>query len=278
MSSTPLEVVLKRDRLLVLGGLVIVSALAWGYLFQQAHGMHQMKMDSMNMSGMDMTGMDMSMSMAMPQIHSWGKLDLLLIFTMWAVMMVAMMVPTAGPMVLLFATFNRKRQEKERPFVPTSIFLLGYLMIWIAFSVIAALGQWSLHRAALLSPMMMSTSPVLGGSLLVAAGLFQWTPLKNTCLTHCRSPLDFFSSHWREGTTGALRMGLRHGTYCVGCCWVLMALLFVAGVMNLFWIAVLSVFVLVEKTIPSRANKWVGRIVGFLLIGWGTWLGLAAFR
>jgi len=99
-----------------------------------------MKMDSMNMSGMDMTGMDMSMSMAMPQIHSWGKLDLLLIFTMWAVMMVAMMVPTAGPMVLLFATFNRKRQEKERPFVPTSIFLLGYLMIWIAFSVIAALG------------------------------------------------------------------------------------------------------------------------------------------
>src|SRR5437016_1293788 len=171
MSSTPLEVVLKRDRLLVLGGLVIVSALAWGYLFQQAHGMHQMKMDSMNMSGMDMTGMDMSMSMAMPQIHSWGALDLLLIFTMWAVMMVAMMVPTAGPMVLLFAAFNRKRREQERPFMPTSLFLLGYLMIWIAFSVIAALAQWNLHRAALLSPMMISTSPVLGGSLLIAAGI-----------------------------------------------------------------------------------------------------------
>ncbi len=277
MSSTPLEVVLKRDRLLVLGGLVIVSALAWGYLFQQAHSMHQMNMDSMNMSGMDMSGTDM-ISMAMPQTHSWGVVDLLLIFTMWAVMMVAMMVPTAGPMVLLFAAFNRKRREQQRPFVPTSVFLLGYLTIWIAFSIIAALAQWSLHRAALLSPMMVSTSPVLGGSLLVAAGIFQWTPLKNTCLTYCRSPLDFFSSHWRERTSGALSMGLRHGAYCVGCCWVLMALLFVAGVMNLFWIAVLSVFVLVEKTIPGRANKWVGRIAGFLLIGWGAWVGLAAFR
>src|SRR5258708_36525109 len=127
MSSTPLEVVLKRDRLLVLGGLVIVSALAWGYLFQQARSMHQMNMDSMNMSGMDMSGM---MSMAMPQAHSWGVVDLLLIFTMWAVMMVAMMVPTAGPMVLLFAAFNRKRREQQRPFLPTSAFILGYLPIW----------------------------------------------------------------------------------------------------------------------------------------------------
>ena len=122
---------------------MIVSALAWGYLFHQAHNMRQMNMDGMNMSGMDMSGMDMGMSMAMPQTHSWGAFDLLLIFTMWAVMMVAMMVPTAGPMVLLFATFNRKRRERERPFVPTSVFLLGYLMIWIAFSVIAALAQWS---------------------------------------------------------------------------------------------------------------------------------------
>ena len=278
MSSTPLEVVLKRDRVLVLCGLVIVSALAWSYLFQQAHSMQPMNMDGMNMSSMDMSGMDMGMSMSMPQTHPWGALDLLLIFTMWAVMMVAMMVPTAGPMVLLFAAFNRKRREQQRPFVPTGVFLLGYLMIWITFSVIAALAQWSLHRAALLSPMMISTSPVLGGSLLIAAGIFQWTSLKNTCLTHCRSPLDFFSSHWREGTSGALRMGLRHGVYCVGCCWVLMALLFVAGVMNLFWIAALSVFVLVEKTIPSRTNKWVGRMAGFVLIGWGAWIAVAAFR
>ncbi len=278
MLSTPLEIVLKRDRVLVLGGLVIVSALAWGYLFHQARSMQPMNMDGMNMSGMDMTGMDMGMSMVMPQTHSWGVLDLLLIFTMWAVMMVAMMVPTAGPMVLLFAACNRKRREQERPFVPTSIFLLGYLTIWIAFSLIAALAQWSLHRAALLSPMMVSTSPVLGGSLLIAAGIFQWTSLKNTCLTHCRFPLDFFSSYWREGTNGALRMGLRHGAYCVGCCWVLMALLFVAGVMNLLWIALLTAFVLIEKTIPARANKWVGRIAGVLFIGWGASVGLAPFR
>src|SRR5260221_12683526 len=127
-------------------------------------------------------------------------------------------------------------------------------MIRIAFSVISAFSQWNLHRAALLSPMMISTSPVLGGSLLIAAGIFQWTSLKNTCLTHCRSPLDFFSSYWREGSGGALRMGLRHGAYCVGCCWFLMGLLFVAGVMNLLWIALLSVFVLLEKTIPGRTN------------------------
>jgi predicted metal-binding membrane protein len=278
MSSTPLEVVLKRDRLLILGGLVIISALAWGYLYYQAHAMQQMDMGHLNMGGMDMPGMDMSMSMAMPQTHSWGAIDLFLIFVMWAVMMIAMMVPTAGPMVLLFATFNRKRREQERPFVPTSVFLLGYLAIWIGFSVIASIAQWSLHRAALLSPMMISTSPVLGGSLLVAAGIFQWTPLKNTCLTHCRSPLDFFSSHWREGNTGAFNMGLHHGVYCIGCCWVLMALLFVAGVMNLFWIAALSVFVLVEKTIPGWANRWVGRIAGLLLIAIGAWTGSAGFR
>src|SRR6266851_529278 len=276
MSSTPLEVVLKRDRLLVLGGLVIVSALAWGYLFQQAHSMHQMNMDSMNMSGMDMSGTDM-ISMAMPQTHSWGVVDLLLIFTMWAVMMVAMMVPTAGPMVLLFAAFNRKRREQQRPFVLTSVFLLGYLIIWVAFSVIAALAQWGLHRAALLSPMMVSTSPALGGSLLMVAGIFQWTPLKNTCLSHCRSPLDFFSTDWREGSTGALRMGLKHGGYCLGCCWVLMLLLFVTGVMNLVWIAGIAIFVLLEKVAPAKLRAYVSGGAGMVLIMAGLYMLLRNF-
>lgn len=272
MSATPLEAVLKRDRTFVLCGLVLVSVLAWGYVFHQARGMNRMDMEGMDMS------MEMGIAMTMPQTHSWQAVDLIFIFVMWSTMMVAMMVPTAAPMVLLFAAFNRKRREQHRPFVPTGIFLLGYLVVWTAFSIVASLAQWGLHRSALLSPMMVSTSPIMGGSLLVAAGIFQWTPLRNTCLAHCRSPLDFFSTHWREGNGGALSMGLRHGVYCVGCCWVLMSLLFVAGVMNFLWIALISVFVLLEKTIPSSMGNWVGRIAGILLIGWGAWMAVTAFK
>jgi predicted metal-binding membrane protein len=277
MSSTPLEVVLKRDRVVVLGGLVIVAALAWVYLFYQAHSMQPMNMDGMNMSGMDMTGMDMGMSMAMPQTYSWGVFDLLLIFTMWAVMMVAMMVPTTAPMVLLFATTNRKRLEQRKPFVSTAVFLSGYLVVWTGFAVFAALAQWLLHNKALMSAMMVSTSAALGGVLLLAAGIFQWTPLKNTCLSHCRSPLDFVVTHWREGRLGAFLMGCKHGIYCVGCCWVLMSILFVTGVMNLFWVALIAGFVLLEKIAPRTTGPWVSRFAGLLLVGWGVWM-LAGIR
>jgi predicted metal-binding membrane protein len=129
---------------------------------------------------------------------------------------------------------------------------------------VATVAQWGLHTAALLSPMLASTSPLLGGLLLLAAGIFQWTPLKSTCLTQCRSPLGFVMTAWREGTWGALRMGLRHGMYCVGCCWVLMALLFVAGVMNLLWVAAIAALVLMEKVLPR--GEWVGRVVGGILM------------
>ncbi len=267
---------MKRDRSILLVGLVLVTMLAWLYVIREASSMKNMNTMDMSMP-MNMP-MDMGMDMTMPQMHTWTVIDLVLIFTMWAVMMMAMMVPTAAPMILLFATFNRKRRERQRPFVRTGIFLLGYLIVWTGFSIIAALAQWGLHRAALLSPMMVSTSSVLGGSLLVAAGIFQWTPLKNTCLAHCRSPLDFFSSDWREGNGGALIMGLKHGAYCLGCCWILMLLLFVTGVMNLIWIAAIAVFVLIEKAAPAQFRAYVSGGAGLVLVGWGLFMLLSWFH
>jgi predicted metal-binding membrane protein len=244
-----LEAVVKRDRAIVLAGMAGLSALAWAYLLALAwREPHR----------------DMAMAMAMPHMQAWGATEVLLTWVMWAVMMVAMMIPSAAPMILTFATINRRRRAQQGPFVPTTVFALGYLLVWGGFSVLATLAQWGLHTAALLSPMVASTSPMLGGLLLLAAGIFQWTPLKSTCLTQCRSPLGFIMTAWREGTWGALRMGLRHGGYCVGCCWVLMALLFVAGVMNLLWVAAIAALVLVEKVLPR--GELVGRVAGGVLM------------
>ena len=257
---TPLELMLRRDRTIVLAGLIGVAALAWAYILYL--GRH--------MSGMDMGSMPMGMDMSMPQMVSWSATDFILMFVMWAVMMVAMMVPSAAPMILVFATVSRKRRAQHRPFAPTSVFLLGYVAVWSGFAAAATVAQWGLHTLALLSPTMVSTSPFLGGALLVAAGVFQWSPLKYRCLTHCRSPLGFLMSEWREGTKGVFTMGLRHGTFCLGCCWALMTLLLVLGVMNLLWIAALAGFVLIEKVAP--AGQWVSRVTGVLLAGWGAWM------
>src|SRR5262245_36406191 len=213
------------------------------------------------------------MKMSGPDMQSWSAATLIPLFLMWAEMMVAMMTPSAAPMILTFATVNRKRREQERPFVPTGIFLSGYLVVWAVFSALAAVTQWVLHSTALLSPMMVSTSPLFGGALLIVAGIFQWTPLKNACLTHCRSPLSFLMTDWREGKPGALVMGLKHGAYCTGCCWFLMALLFVAGVMNVWWIAIIAVLVLAEKVAPRGLA--VGKIAGVFLAAWGLWMILA---
>jgi predicted metal-binding membrane protein len=189
---------------------------------------------------------------------------------MWTEMMVAMMIPSAAPMILTFAVVQRKRREQEQPFVPAGIFVLGYLVVWTGFSLAAAVAQWILHGQALLSPMMASTSRVLAGTLLVGAGVFQWTPLKNSCLAHCRTPLGFLMTDWREGRFGALMMGLKHGAYCTGCCWAIMALLFVAGVMNVVWIAVLAALVLAEKLLPK--GMWFSKMTGLLLVAWGIWV------
>jgi predicted metal-binding membrane protein len=247
--ATAVEAVLKRDRGIVLAGVAGLSALAWAYLLVLARQMpHQ----------------DMAMVMAMPHMRAWGTTELLLTWVMWAVMMVAMMIPSAAPMILMFAALNRRRRAQSAPLVPTTVFVLGYLLVWAGFSGLATLAQWGLHAAALLSPLMISTSPMVGGLLLLVAGLFQWTPLKSTCLRQCRSPLGFLMTAWREGAWGALVMGLRHGIYCVGCCWVIMALLFVAGVMNLLWVAALAALILAEKVLPH--GELVGRVAGGVLM------------
>ncbi len=256
---TTLETVLRRDRAIVTVGLVGVAALGWAYLLYLAD---------------DMSSMSMSADIAMPSTETWGMVDLALLFVMWVVMMVAMMVPSASPLILMVASVNRKRRERADPLVPTGLFLAGYLLVWTAFSAVATGAQWGLHTAALLSPGMVGTSPVLGGVLLLAAGIFQFTSLKQACLSHCRSPVGFVLGHWREGRGGALRMGIEHGLFCVGCCWVLMALLLVAGVMNLLWVAVISLFVLAEKVLAK--GELVGRLGGAAMLTAGVALLIVA--
>ena len=239
---------------MIVAGLVLVVGLGWAYLVVLANDMAALG-----------TGM------AMPQLQPWDGAEFALTFIMWSVMMVAMMIPSASPMVLMVGATMR-RQEGVEPVVGVALFVSGYLAIWTLFSAGATAAQWALHSAALLSPMMVGTSPVLGGALLVAAGVFQWTPLKHACLTHCRTPLGFVATRWREGRWGAFRMGLEHGSYCVGCCWFLMALLFVGGVMNLAWVAAIAAFVLLEKVVP--AGPWIARASGLVLVGWGTSMAL----
>jgi predicted metal-binding membrane protein len=210
------------------------------------------------------------MAAAMPRLASLGPRDVALTFAMWAVMMVAMMVPSAAPMILVFSTFQRRRREADRPHVGTGVFLLGYLLVWMLFSAGAAAAQWGLHQAALLSPAMGVTSAWVGGAILAGAGIFQWMPLKNVCLDRCRTPLSFVMTEWREGTGGAFVMGFRHGAFCAGCCWMLMAVLFAVGVMNLAWVAAIAAFVFVEKAVPR--GRWVSRLSGVALCAWGAWV------
>ena len=222
---------LSRDQLIVSGALAAVTGLAWAYLYWMSN----------SMGGMGGEG-------ATSQART--LVDGMFLFLMWTIMMVGMMLPSAAPMTLLYAGMARKADRQGMPMPPTAAFVAGYLVVWIAFSLGATVIQWGLHEAALLSPMMVSRSPVLGGGLLILAGLYQLTPWKTVCLDHCRSPAHFFAQHWRPGGLGAFRLGLHHGAFCLGCCWALMGLLFVGGVMNLLWIAGISMFVFLEKILP----------------------------
>lgn len=243
------------SRAIVIGSIVGITLLAWTYLAYQAWAMDHMDL----------------VTMAMPGIHAWGAWDLVLVFTMWAVMMIGMMVPSVSPVVLLFARIQHQRRAQGQPFIASWLFLLGYLFVWTGFSLAATLVQWCLHAAMLISSAMVGTSPLLGGAVLIVAGIYQWTPTKHACLARCRSPLGFLLNDWRDGNRGALAMGARHGLYCTGCCWLLMLVLFVVGVMNLLWIALLTIFVLLEKTLPR--GLWISRTSGGVLIVWGGWMG-----
>jgi len=238
--------------MIVLGALTLICAIAWAYLAYMGWGMAHM---------------DVGATMAvMPQMVSWGPIDVALVFAMWSIMMVAMMLPSAAPTILLFAAL-RRRAVHSRALPDVTVFVAGYVATWMVFSLLASLMQWGLLEVRLVSPLMVAASPVLGGGLLLAAGVFELTPLKEACLVKCRNPASFIASHWRKGMCGAFAMGIRHGLYCVGCCWLLMLLLFVLGVMNLIWIALLSALVLVEKILPNP--RWFRTIAGCAFIGWG---------
>jgi predicted metal-binding membrane protein len=246
-----------RDRLAVLTGLGGITIAAWVYVVVTAH--------RMDVAPASMRDPSMAPIMdAMTGVQPWTATEFGLRLAMWAVMMVAMMVPTAAPMTLMYAAVARKAAAQHTPLAPTFVFVTGYIAMWTIFSLAATIAQHALDQAALLSPMMVSTSKSFGAALLIAAGVYQFTPLKNACLRNCRAPAHFLSRYWRAGRFGAFRVGLRLGAYCVGCCWILMGLLFVGGVMNLLWIAAIAAFVLLEKTLPFGDVS--GKIAGVAMI------------
>lgn len=271
MDDTALELVLRRDRNIVMAAIVVVAVLAWAYVLKLAADM-----SAMDMSGIGMSGNNMG-SMLQPTFQTWSMEQSLLMATMWAVMMIGMMTPSAAPMLLLYARVGRQARQQNHPFAATSWFAAGYLLVWIFFALIATGAQWQLERAALLTPMLASANYVFGGLLLIAAGIYQWLAIKDACLTQCQSPLTFIQQHGGFSSTqrGAIQLGLRHGIYCVGCCWALMLLLFVGGVMNTLWIAGLTVLILLEKIIPT--GRLIPRITGLILMGLGLVLILGYF-
>lgn len=271
MTGTVLEKVLRRDRLVVASALGALTALAWGYVLWLAA--------DMDMGGMDMSGFRMipaGVGLMVPTFAPWNAMEFLLVFAMWVVMMAGMMTPSAAPMILIYARVGRQAAIADKPFAATGWFAAGYFLAWTGFSLIAAAAQWALDRGALLDPMMASTSHVLGGIVLIAAGIYQWTRFKDMCLAHCQSPFQFIQQQggFRRDIAGSLLIGLRHGAYCVGCCWVLMALLFVGGVMNVLWIALLAVLVLLEKLSPI--GRLIARLAGVALVVAGAALFLSA--
>jgi predicted metal-binding membrane protein len=210
-----------------------------------------------------------------PMARTWTAVDFAFMFLMWAIMMIGMMAPSAAPMILIYARVARQSAQEGRPLAATGWFAVGYLASWTAFSVFATIAQGLLERAALLTPMMASSSDKVSGVVLIAAGIYQFTALKNTCLSHCQSPFAFIQSHggFKRGTWAPIELGMRHGFYCIGCCWALMAVLFVVGVMNILWIAAIAIYILLEKVLPRGAI--VARVAGTGLMLAGSWLLLS---
>jgi len=264
MADGTLASVLRRDRLIVACALGVIAALAWAYVLWLAA--------DMNMGGMNMSGYRMvpaGVGIMAPAAAPWSAVEFALVFVMWAVMMVGMMAPSAAPMILMYAHVGRQAKIAGKPLAATGWFAAGYLLAWTGFSLAATLAQWALERKALLDARMASPNVWIGAVILIAAGIYQWTPLKSACLSHCQTPFRFLMTHggFRSNVRGCVYLGLLHGTYCVGCCWILMALLFVVGVMNVLWIALLALLVLLEKLTPW--GRWIARIAGTACIAAG---------
>lgn len=257
MASVVLEATLRRDRYIVLATLMVATGLAWAYVFWLA--------SSMNIGTMNMSPNEMA-AMAAPIFKPWSLQDFNFMLAMWVVMMIGMMTPSVAPVILLYARVGRQSSTQDQPFAATAWFAAGYFLVWTGFSLAATLAQWALESAALLTPMMATESNVFGGIVLMAIGIYQWTPLKYACLDQCQAPLTFIQRHggFRREAFASLQLGAEHGAYCVGCCWALMALLFIGGVMNTLWIAAITILILLEKIIPT--GRIIPRVVGFALI------------
>ncbi|MCA3921906.1 DUF2182 domain-containing protein [Burkholderia sp.] len=255
---TPFDTWLGRERVITLLGMAGLVGICWVYLWTGA--------------GTGMSALEMTTVALFPHrlADGMGSMDpsLPTVIVMWWVMMIAMMTPGAAPLVMLYRRVLRQRGDGEAGSALTSVALLaGYLATWLAFSIGAALLQAMLQPAGLISAMMLwSKSAVLSAIVLALAGLYQSSPLKRACLRQCRAPAAFLVAHWRPGVAGSFLLGVRHGVVCVGCCWLLMVLLFVGGVMNVVWIAALSLFVFVEKVLPG--GERIGRALGVVLIVW----------
>jgi predicted metal-binding membrane protein len=220
------------------------------------------------------SGASAQVGMAMAAMADPGAPTLAANFAMWAVMMMAMMLPTVAPSAAAFSMLAARREPQRRGSGTTAMYVTGYASMWIAYAAPAALLQWALTHALLLDAMARSTSSLLSAAILLAAGLYQFTPLKTACLSKCRTPLGYFMANWRDGARGALVLGARHGSYCVGCCWALMAVMFVVGAMNLVWMGLLASLMLGEKLIPAAWR--FDRLVGSALIIAGAWVASGA--
>jgi predicted metal-binding membrane protein len=259
--------VLRWDRIIVGLALVFLTALAWSYGLWLWTDMH--------LGGIDMSGFRIIPSGAgfmIPAHAPWGAMEFASVFSMWTVMMIGMMTPSAAPMVLMYARMVRHTDTEGTPFFPAIWFVIGYFFVWAAFSLLATLAQWALERTAFLDSTMASTNSVLGALVFVAAGSYQWTRLKDVCLAQCQTPFAFLIRQGgiRRDAPGCVMLGLRLGLYCVGCCWALMALLFVGGVTNVLWIALLALLVLLEKV--ASFGRLIAPFAGTALIAAGVWL------
>jgi predicted metal-binding membrane protein len=253
---------LRRDRYVVLAALLSLTALAWIYLLHPAGVMTMPAADSA-MPGMDMGGE------TMPTPTPWTAANLLLTFLMWLMMMVGMMTPSVAPVILIYAHLGRQTESQRRPFAATGWFAGGYFVAWAAFSLMATMAQLALRGASLLDSNIASNSGLLSGIVFILVGTYQWTKLKERCLTQCQAPLLFIQRQggFKSDARGAFALGVRHGLYCVGCCWPLMLLLFIGGVMNLLWIAGIAILSYLEKNLAQARLLARAISLGFILYG-----------
>jgi predicted metal-binding membrane protein len=266
-SKTGIERILARDRAMVVASLITLVLLSWIYLAILAN---DMAAGDMRLMGMGNTTFSMS------DTSRWTLITFGFMLLMWCIMMIGMMIPSAAPMILLFAMISRKQSENRSPGTAIALFTAAYLVVWFGFSFLATFAQWLLNELTLLSPMMVANSRALTIGLLIGCGIYQLSPLKQACLGKCRSPLGFLTTRWQSGNAGALKMGLSHGIYCVGCCWLLMALLFLGGVMNLMWIVIIAVFVLAEKIVPR--GDLIAGISGIAMLIVAVYLAFASLQ